>query len=88
MPQTQVNKSSKDYEQLGRMLENIYSSGYIDKNQTYKNSFVKGVMGGLGGVIGATIVVALLVWVLSLFHEVPLIGPFVDKVEQTVNSNN
>lgn len=71
---------------LGRMLVNIYESGYLDSNQAYKMSFIKGVLAGFGGVIGATIVIALVIWVLSLFSEVPLIGRFVESIEQTVNS--
>lgn len=78
------NNQKLTNEQLGQMLVNIYESGYLDKNKSYKMSFLKGLAGGLGGVIGATIVVALLIWVLSLFQEVPLIGPFLDKVRTTV----
>ena len=77
-------KPSADYEQLGHMVANIYESGYLDRNKTYKMSFLKGVLGGLGGVIGATIVVGLLVWVLSFFHDVPLVGRFVDHFRHTV----
>ncbi len=88
MPTKSKSKSKKpvDYEQLGRMLESIYESGYIDKNRTYKMSFVKGILAGFGGVIGATIVVALLLWVLSLFDQVPLIGPFTNRIQDTVQT--
>lgn len=78
------NNQKLTNEQLGQMLVNIYESGYLDANKSYKMSFLKGLAGGLGGVIGATIVVALLIWVLSLFQEVPLIGPFLDKARTTV----
>lgn len=87
-PKTQVQKTSIDYENLGKMLENIYQTGYVDRNQMYKMSFFKGVVAGFGGVLGATILVALLVWILSLFETVPLVGPVFDNLEDTVNSRS
>ncbi len=70
------------------MLQNIYESGYADRNQTYKMSFFKGVLSGLGGVLGATILVGILLWVLSLFSHVPLLNRFVNNVRQTVTTQN
>ncbi len=80
------SKSKTDYEHLGKMLSEIYESGYIDHHRAYKTSFIKGMMSGLGGVIGATIVLALLLWLLSLFQEIPLVGPFLDSVQDTLKS--
>ena len=76
----------KNYEQLGKMVASIYESGYLDKKQAYKTSFIKGVVSGLGGVIGATVVVALLIWILSLFGNIPLVGKFADKANNTIES--
>ena len=64
--------SSTDYEKLGRMLELVFQSGYANKKQLYKLSFIKGVITGLGGVVGATIVVGLLIGILSLLNFTPL----------------
>jgi hypothetical protein len=68
------------------MLANIYETGYIDRNQAYKLSFFKGVLSGLGGVIGATIVVGLIIWILSLFQEVPVIDKLYENVRGTIKS--
>ncbi len=68
------------------MLISIYESGYLNRNQTYKMSFIKGVLGGLGGVLGATIVLGLLLWILSLFSDLPIVGRLIDNLNNTVNS--
>ena len=66
------------------MLESIYESGYIDKNKMYRMSFMKGVMAGFGGVVGATIVVAALLWVLSLFDNVWLLNRVTNTIEHSI----
>jgi hypothetical protein len=83
-----AKRTAEDYEELGRRLENIYLTGYISKKEMMKWSFLKGALAGFGGVIGATIVVAILLGVLSLFDTVPFVGPLVDKIENTVNQSN
>ena len=86
MKKRQKPSKQQSYEQIGKMIENIYLTGYIDKNQMYKMSFLKGLVTGLGGVLGATIVVGLLLWVLSLFNRVPLIGPITEQIKETVQT--
>ena len=79
------SKTPKEFEALGRIVSSIFETGYLDKKQAYKTSFIKGVFGGFGGVVGATVVVALIIWILSLFGNVPLVGRFTDKIQNTVN---
>lgn len=73
-----------DYEHLGKMLDNIYQTGYIDRNQAYKMSFIKGLVSGFGGVLGATLLVALLLWIISLLGHVPFLQPISDNIENTL----
>lgn len=79
------------YEQIGKMIENIYLTGYIDRNQMYKMSFIKGLITGLGGVVGATIVAGLIIWLLSLFNYTPLkpvFAPVTDSLKNQSRSSN
>jgi hypothetical protein len=79
-------KTKEDYEELGRRLENIYLTGYINKHEMFKMSFLKGLVTGFGGIVGATIGLTILVWILSLLSNVPLIDRAADNVKDSVQS--
>jgi predicted benzoate:H+ symporter BenE len=76
--------TSEDYEALGRQIEAMYEAVNPDRKAVYRTALIKGIFTGVGGVIGATIVVALLLWVLSLFSELPLIGDISESVQTTI----
>jgi hypothetical protein len=76
-----------EYEKLGRALESALIDNYINwlgntKRQIWQ-SLVRGIFTGLGTVIGATVVVALIVWVLHLFG-VPVIGHLLQNGSSTI----
>lgn len=75
------------YEQIGKMVESIYLSGYIDRNQLYKMSFIKGLFTGVGGVVGATIVAGIIIWLISLFNYTPL-KPIFEPFSDSLKSQN
>lgn len=75
-------------EEVSRALEILFARGYISRRHLYYENFLRGIFFSIGGIIGATIFIALLVWLLSLFDQVPLIGPFVDKTRQTIESGS
>lgn len=77
------NKKEVDYEQLGKMLVSIYETGYINKAKMYRMSFIKGVLAGFGGVIGATVLVALFLWLLSLASGISLIDTLRDTISNS-----
>jgi len=87
-PKPQKEKSGKEYEQMGRELEALYWSVHPNRGTFYRAAFLKGVLSGVGGVIGATVVIALLLWLLSLFDSVPLIGGFVDTIKHTIEGGS
>lgn len=81
------NYTNKDYEHLGRLMHSIGETGYPNKFQLYKVSFIKGIWAGLGGVIGATIVVSLLLWLFTILGSIPFIGPIVDTVQNNISND-
>jgi hypothetical protein len=70
-----------------KALEVLFASSYIDKKKLYKENFIRGLTFGMGSLLGATVGVALLLWFISLFAQVPLLGDFVQNVEQTISQN-
>jgi hypothetical protein len=47
-------------------------------------NFLAGVFKGLGTVVGASIVIGLTIWVLSLFKQVPFVGSYANEMESVV----
>lgn len=76
----------KDYEKLGQQVAALYDSVNPDRAGLYRTAFLKGIVTGLGGVIGATVVIVILAWILSLFEQVPLLGPIFENVKNTIQS--
>ncbi len=48
-------------------------------------NFLAGIFRGLGALIGASIVLALLIWILTLLVDVPLVGEYAKDVKATVS---
>ena len=74
-------QSQQELAEIGQMLVSITESGYADKKAFYRMSFIKGVLAGFGGVLGATILVGLLLWILSFFDTVPFVQEIVNTIE-------
>ena len=87
MPKQPKQLSVSDYERLGRTLESIFEGGYINHWRVYKINLVRGMFFGFGSLIGGTIVIAMLLWALSFFTELPIIGNFVDTIRDSIHEN-
>jgi len=72
--------------ELGKKLQAFYESGYVDRKQAILFSFYKGIAAGFGAFLGGTILIALLLWLLSFFNQVPLVNHFVHTLSQATKT--
>jgi hypothetical protein len=77
-----------DHEKLGRAVEAAFIADYIDllgnSRRQIWSSFVRGIFMGLGSVIGATLVVALLIWLLHTLGGLPGVGQYLQGAGQAI----
>jgi hypothetical protein len=87
---SKVTKQLKDSQEQGArraVLEDLFYDFHSSRAQVYKMNFFRGIFLGFGTVIGGTLVVALLIWILSLLAHVPGgIGDFVRYVEGIIQA--
>lgn len=69
--------NDKELLELGKKLQAFYETGYIDRKQALKYTFIKSLIAGFGAFLGGTILVALLLWILSFFDQVTLVDHIV-----------
>lgn len=65
-------------------MEELFNDYYLHRREVYKMNFIRGIFFGLGSVLGGTIVVALIVWILSFFVNFPLIGDYLQDAQQSI----
>lgn len=66
-------------------LEYLLAAGYVSKKRLYKENFIRGIFFSLGSVLGATVVLALILWIISFANDVPVIGKVVKNIEHSIN---
>ena len=77
----------RNHDEIAKALEILFATDYIDKKKLYISNFLRGMAFSAGGIIGATIVIGILIWVLSLFDNIPLIGPLFENTRETIEQS-
>jgi hypothetical protein len=67
-------------------LEYLLAAGYVSKKRLYIENFLRGMFFSVGSILGAAVVVTILLWILSLFSNVPFLGEIARNIQNTVNS--
>lgn len=69
------------------VLEQLFNDFNRSRFTIYKFNFFRGIFFGLGSVLGGTVVLALLVWLLTLTgHLIPGVADFVNQVIDVVQA--
>jgi len=85
------NKLEREHELGSRraVIEDLFYDFNSSRIKVYRMNFFRGMFFGVGTVIGGTIVVAIVVWILNLFTGIPGgIGEFVRYVVETVQQSS
>jgi len=70
------------------VLEDLFYDFNSSRAEVYKMNFFRGIFLGFGTVIGGTLVVALIVWILTLLADIPGgTGDFIQYIVDTVQSS-
>lgn len=82
------NVTRADYEKLGRAIESALIDDYIDllgntRRQIW-GSFIRGVFTGVGTVVGATLVVSIIIFILGQLGGLPFIGEYIQGASDTI----
>jgi hypothetical protein len=76
-------KIARDNERSARatVIEDLFYDFNRSRVQIYKMNFVRGIFFGFGSVLGGTVLITLLIWLLGQFVNVfPPLGDFVNGV--------
>jgi len=83
-----MKSEDKKLLELGKQVAVILDLSRAGRKTMMINSMLKGIAQGFGVVVGGTILVAVLLWVLGLFNNVPLLGDAADAVTDTIQRIN
>lgn len=78
-----VNKIKNDNERGARhaILEDLFVDFHRSRRQVYSMNFIRGIFFGFGTVLGGTVLVAIIIWVLGQFVDwFPIIGDFIKQI--------
>ncbi len=79
-------KETSDNSARRAILEDLFYDFHKRKGQIYWINFWRGIFFGLGSVLGATILITIAIWILSLLVHIPGgIGSFIQTLINVVN---
>ena len=67
------------------ILEDLFFDFHKSRYQVYWVNFVRGIFFGLGSALGATLLIAILIWILGQFADIfPPLADFINHLIETM----
>lgn len=86
----QLKKAVKENNERGArigVIEDMFQDFNRSRVQVYKMNFVRGIFFGFGSALGGTVVVALIVWLMTMAAQnFPPLQDFMNNVNQAVQN--
>lgn len=87
MARKELSKVATENENGARkaILEDLFFDFHSSRRQVYWFNFVRGIFFGVGSIVGGTLVLALVVWILGFLVDLPGgIGDFIQYIVDAV----
>lgn len=68
------------------LLEDLFYDFNRSRGEIYKMNFIRGIFFGLGSVIGGTVIIALVIWLMGFFVDIPGVGNSVEKLQNNIEN--
>ena len=80
-------KSENELGARRAVLEDLFYDFHSSRRQVYWMNFTRGLFFGVGSILGGTLIVALILWILNLLVDLPGgIGDFVEYIVSLVKN--
>ena len=71
------------------VLEDLFNDFNRNRFTIYKFNFFRGIFFGLGSVLGGTVVLALLIWILNFTgHLIPGVADFINRIVDVMKESH
>lgn len=67
-----------------QLIEELFYDFNHSKAQVYWMNFTRGIFFGFGTILGGTVVIALLVWLLGQFAGFPFVGEYIRHIVDVI----
>ncbi len=82
-----IKKNIDDGNERGarhQLIEELFNDFHSNRRQVYWMNFTRGLFFGFGTLLGGTVLVAFLIWILGQFDSLPFIGEYIRNIISTM----